>query len=262
MKKIIPFILLYILSSVVAAQPPQRLSFDFGYGINAYKMEGLNRYFVDSFAVKTGQLEEGIHRGEQFMAALRFQPVGSFDVGVYAMYQFAQTEGTPKFMIFNETGTGFDYIEWRYRLETQAVTLGLSANLFISNLLKFHEKESYLLKRLHISTEFCGGYSMAFAHSHAIMPAFTAFNEEYAARHDITRFDSRAFHGQVALKVSYDIIQSPLITSIGFRFGYQFMKTSVMQDRLGDEWVLASSGYPVQLDFSGLFGGVFVSLGR
>jgi hypothetical protein len=261
MKIIITFLIFYMLSGMIAAQSTQRLSFDFGYGINAYKMEGLNRYFVDSFAVKTGQLEEGIHRGEQFMAALRFQPAGAFDVGVYAMYQFAQTEGSPNFITFNETGTGFDTIQLRYRLETQAVTLGLSANLFISNLLKFHEKESYLLKRLHISTEFCGGYSLAFAHSHAIFPAYTAFNDEYAARHDVARFDSKAIHGQVALKISYDIIQSPLITSIGFRFGYQIMKTSVMQNRVGEEWILAS-GYPVQLDFSGLFGGVFISLGR
>lgn len=253
---------LFLLPATMAAQATQRLSFDFGYGVSAYKMEGLNRYFVDSFAVKNGQLEEGIQRGEQFMAALRFQPAGSFDVGVYGLYQFAQTEGRPTFTTFNETGTALEEVEWRYRLETQAVTLGLSASLFVSNLLKFHEKESYLLNRLHIATEFSGGYSLAFAHIHVIMPPVSSLTTQTAARHDVTRFDSRSFHGQVALKVAYDLVQSPLFTSIGFRFGYQILKTPVLKDRLDEEWVLASTAYPVQLDFSGFFGGVFVSFGR
>lgn len=262
MKKILPFLFLYLLSATMAAQSPQRLSFDFGYGVNAYKMEGLNRYFVDSFALKFGQLDEGIKRGEQLMAALRYQPARSFDVGIYGMYQFAQSEGTPVLPISNEFGQLVDEVEWEYRLETQAVTVGLSASLFISHLLNFHEKESALLNRLHIATEFSGGYSMAFAHIHGIMPAFTSFNTEIAARHDVTRFDARAYHGQAALKVAYDLTQSPLFTSIGFRFGYQFMKTPVLTDRLDEEWVLAITDYRVQLDFSGFFGGVFLSFGR
>jgi len=83
-----------------------------------------------------------------------------------------------------------------------------------------------------------------------------------AAWHDINRYDATAFHGQAALRVSYDITQSPLITSIGLKFGYQFMKTPVLRDRYDEEWVLASTAYPVQLDFSGFFGGVFLSFGR
>jgi hypothetical protein len=165
MTKTIPFLFLLMLPALMAAQSPQRLSFEFGYNIHDYSMEGLNRYFVDSFAVKSGQLEEGIRRGEQFMAALRYQPAGSFDVGIYGMYQFAQSEGRPTLTYVNEDASGLEELEWRYRLETQAVTVGLSASLFISHLLNFHEKESVLLNRLHIATEFSGGYSLAFAHT-------------------------------------------------------------------------------------------------
>jgi hypothetical protein len=51
-----------------------------------------------------------------------------------------------------------------------------------------------------------------------------------------------------------------LLTAIGIRGGYQFYKTGTVKTITDIEWRV--DGEPMRLDFSGLYFGVFLMLGR
>lgn len=233
-----------------------RLSFEFGFNQNQFKMLDLNQFYVDEFAsqVNPKLLDEGITSGQSLRLGLQYRPVGIFDVGLYTLYQSGETSSNPQFTQRDEFGMIIARPIGQFSIRTEAISFGLISNIFISHFLNFSEKKRRFLNSSHVSIELQGGWGYS-----RIVADLQRPDQPIFSTYDF--FSSQAFQGTTGLKYSYDITRNNLISSIGFRFGYQFFKTGTVEDRLGDEWVIQGEN-PISLDFSGLYYGVIVGLGK
>jgi hypothetical protein len=254
MKNILIIAILLLYGQTMAQDNKNRLSFDFGYSINSYSMGKLNEFYIDSFAFQPNinLLQNKITKGQQYRLGLNYQPTGLFDVGIYGNYQFGNSTSNP--LITQTDDWGFPIQEHRgnFELRTEAFGIGVSTTWYITHLLKFQEKDN-TLNRLHIGIELNGGvgYSKAILDLRFETLSFASYND----------FNSRDFQGQAGLKVEYDFTKNPIFTTLGIRAGYQYFRTRTIKDRLDKEWVVLDT-YPINLDFSGLYLGAYLKLGK
>lgn len=234
----------------------QKFNFEIGFGQNNFKMESINRYYMDSFAFQPhiNLLHEHIRTGKQIHFNAAFNPSGLFDVGIYGTYQYGGSKGFPVVTENNYWGFPIVYHRGCLELNTSAFSFGISNTWYISHLLKFQEKESNL-NRLHFGVELMAGYGFSKVDFDLYYPTFDEF-EPVSSSHT-----ANAFQGQFGLKLEYDFIKNPLLTALGIRGGYQYFRTANVKNKLNQEWVVLGE-HPINLDFSGFYFGVYLKLGR
>lgn len=255
MKNII-IITLSLLCGTIKAQDNQScLSFEFGYGINGYSMGKLNEFYIDSFALKPhiNVLQEHIKSGQQFRLGINYKPIGLFDFGLFGNYQYGNSKSRPLWTETDEFGAPIQEHRGSFELRTEAILVGINTTWYVSHLLKFQDKEN-TLNRFHFGIEINGGVGFSKAIADIRYETFPI-----ASTYDF--FNSRDFQGQVGLKAEYDFTKSPLFTTLGIRFGYQYFRTKTVKDRLGRNWEVLGQ-YPINLDFSGFYFGTYLKLGR
>lgn len=244
------------MCGTIKAQDNQnRLSFEFGYGINGYSMGKLNEFYIDSFALKPhiNVLQDYIKSGQQFRLGINYKPIGLFDFGLYGSYQYGNSKSRPLLTETDEFGWPIQEHRGSFELRTEAISVGINTTWYVSHLFKFQEKEN-TLNRFHFGIELNGG--VGFSKAVADMRY-----ETYPIASFYEYFSSRDFQGQVGLKAEYDFTKSPLFTTLGIRFGYQYFRTKTVKDRLGKDWEVLGQ-YPINLDFSGFYFGAYLKLGR
>lgn len=257
MKKKIVIILVLLLPAMSFSQDSfkKKLSFDFGYNFHAYEMTDLNRDYVDAFASQTNPpiLEEGISSGESFQLGLQYRPMGLFDIGLMGTYQYGE-RGSNRDNIFTDASGNTIRQDLDFSLRTEALSLGVASSFYISHVLGFHDNSHSFLNHLNISLELQAG--MGF--SKVKIDSQSSSNPLVSSAQNFT---SQDFQGTVGIKSRYEITGSDLLYNIGFRIGYQYLKTGNVENRIGNEWVVLD-GDPITLDFSGLYYGVFVGIGK
>ncbi len=253
MKSFIIIISFLIAANVTFAQK-NKLSFELGYGVYSYSMKNLNQYYIDSFATKFDLLENHIKSKYNGFASIKFQPNNLFDIGIYGNYQFGETIGYPKANEYDNFGQLITTHEGKFVLKTEALGIGLTNSWYISQILKFQEKENKFLQRFRIATELNGGGGFSKVTSDIQYPT-----NKQATFYEF--FTSMDFQGQIALKFEYDYTTKQIISTIGIKIGYQYFKTKTVKDRYNEEWIVLDE-YPINLDFSGLFGAVYLSFGK
>lgn len=253
--KLTPLLIIFVLftfTQVSAQEHKNKLSFEFGYGINSFKMGKFNEYYIDSFTTPILNLAHNkITSGEHFRFGLNYQPCGLFDFGVYGSYQYGNT--TANMTIFDTDINGFPIAEHRgkYNFKTEAMGIGLNTTWYLSHILKFQNKENFL-RNLHLGIELNGGIGFSNVIYDIRFPTTLFIGET-------DKFSSKDFQGQVGLKVEYDVTKSPLISTLGFRCGYQYFRTQTVKDRTGKE-VSILGLYPINLDFSGFYVGAYIKI--
>ncbi|MBW7868847.1 MAG: hypothetical protein H3C31_11025 [Brumimicrobium sp.] len=255
MKKVLYITMLIIFSSLNIYAQKDKFSFSFGYGVNTYSMGNINEFYIDSFAAKpnVNMLNDNIKKGSQYQFSLSYQPNRHFDVGLYGSYQYGNSKSKPLMVETDNWGFPVKEHKGTYELRTEAISAGISATWYIDGLLNWHEKET-TLNRFHFGVEVNGGVGFSRVVLDMRYPTFPAVSSyDY--------FTSRDFQGQFGVKVEYDFTKSPIYTTLGIRLGYQYFKTQTVKGRLGEEWV-ALGKYPINLDFSGFYFGVYLKIGK
>jgi len=253
MMKLISIALILSLSSFLFGQESKIFSFDFGYGVNEYNMSKLNDFYIDSFAgtPENDLLREYVEKGNNFKLGVNYRLIDCLDVGLYGNYQFSSLKSRP-WKKYTENNGKVSYSKGEYELRTEAISVGISSTFYFSELLNFTET-SY--NRVHLGLELNGGVS--FAKVSAIHTVYTFktydLSEEY--------FSKEIFQGQLGLKIEYDFTQTPIFTTLGLRAGYQFLKSGTARDAADQEWLI-NDKYPINLDFSGFYFGVYLKLGK
>lgn len=255
MKKIIIFSLSLLCGTIKAQDNQNRLSFEFGYGINGYSMGKLNEFYIDSFALKPhiNVLQDYIKSGQQFRLGINYKPIGLFDFGLYGSYQYGNSKSRPLLTETDEFGWPIQEHRGSFELRTEAISVGINTTWYVSHLFKFQVKEN-TLNRFHFGIELNGGIGFSKSIADIRYETFPI-----ASTYDF--FNSRDFQGQVGLKAEYDFTKFPLFTTLGIRFGYQYFRTKTVKDRLGKDWEVLGQ-YPINLDFSGFYFGTYLTLGR
>ncbi|MCO5269637.1 MAG: hypothetical protein M9897_12165 [Brumimicrobium sp.] len=254
MKKALYITMLIIFNSLNIYAQKDKLSFSFGYGVNTYSMGNINEFYIDSFAAKpnVNMLNDNIKKGSQYQFSLLYQSNRHFDVGIYGSYQYGNSKSKPFVTEIDEWGFPIKEHKGTFELRTEAISAGISATWYIDGLLKWHEKET-TLNRFHFGVEVNGGIGFSKVLIDMRFPTLP-----FASSYDY--FTSRDFQGQFGVKVEYDFTKSPIYTTLGIRLGYQYFKTNSVKDRLGEEWVV--NKYPINLDFSGFYFGVYLKIGK
>jgi len=250
---IIPLVISFL--KLGAQENKNRLSFEFGYGINGYSMGKLNEFYIDSFAAKpnVAVLKDKITTGQQFRLGLYYKPIGLFDFGLYGSYQYGNSKNGLSLTETNEFGLTVQEHIGTFKSRTEAISAGISTTWYISHLLKFQKKQNFL-SRLHIGVELNGGIGFSKIIFDTRFP--TLEQTFYDAN-----FSSQDFQGQGGIKVEYDFTKSPIFTTLGIRFGYQYFRTQTLKDRLNRDWVV-NGQHPINLDFSGLYFGTYLKIGK
>jgi len=247
-------ILLFLVSFNLTAQTKNKLSFEFGLGQNTYAMETLNTYYIDSFSTPYKLLDQKIEQGQNYFLNIKYQPMSIFDIGVYGQYQFGEAKKDIEIEFKDGFGDVIEQHKGYIILKSEALSFGLNSNFFLSSLFKFHEKESQLLQHLKLAIEYNAGVGFSKVITQTLYSTYKP-----ASYYDF--FTSMDFQSQAAFKVEYDITQHPIITSFGVKFGYQYYRTKIVKDSYGNNWNVLNK-YPIELDFSGLFGGVYIGIGK
>lgn len=217
-------------------------------------MKNINQFYIDSFATRFDLLENHIKKGSNGFVAVKYQPTNLFDLGFYGSYQYGEAVGKP---VFNEIGDFGQLIathQGNFILSAEALGLGITNSWYVSNVLNFQEQESKFLQRFRIATELNLGLGFSKVTSDIQVSTF-----KQATFYEF--FTSRDFQGQIALKFEYDYTLKPVIGTIGFKVGYQYFKTKTVKDRYREEWIVLNQ-HPINLDFSGVFGAVYLSFGK
>ncbi len=252
--QVLVFTLALLSSITIFAQNKNKLSFELGYGVNTFQMQTLNQDYIKSDIIPGNIFENKIEQGSNIFLNLKFQPTNLFDIGVYGNYQFGNTSASPKMYVLDDLGQTIDTAIGDFVLRTEAIGLGVTNSWYISHILKFQDSKSSFLKNFRIATEFSVGVGFSkVTHDYQYPTLQSSSFYEF--------FTSQDFQGQVALKFEYDYLSSPLFGTIGLKIGYQYFKTKTVKDRHGKEWVVGQVK-PINLDFSGLFGSVYVGFGK
>jgi hypothetical protein len=239
----------------VFSQKEKAISLEFGYDLHIYEMNGLNNDLSNGFL--TNQLNESentIQNGQNFQFNLAYQPIALFDIGAYGGYQYANQKSAPSFYQMNEYNLPIKECSGRYELRTEAITVGLATTWYVSHVLKFQEKEN-MLNRLHFGVELNVGIGFSKISSNLQPPSGVIEKKEYLS------YSSQDFQGKIGLKVEYDITKSLFFTTIGFKGGYQYFTTKAVKDRLDNEWNV-NNKHPISLDFSGVYFGIYLKVGK
>lgn len=250
------FFILLIYFFSYSQNTKHNISFELGYGINRYSMGDLNEFYIDSFASQVNPkiVERNIKSGQSFNLSLRYKPVGLFDIGLYGNYQYGNVKSSPVYVETDEFGAMIAEHQGSYELRTEAIGVGISSTWYLSHLLNLQNKEKKYLQCLHFGVELSGGVGFSKAKTEMRFKTFPIGSfYEY--------FDSRDFQGQIGLKVEYDFTKTQIFSTFGIRFGYQYFKTKTLRDRLDNDWVVLSK-YPVNLDFSGFYFGIYLKIGK
>lgn len=258
MKNYILIISLLIFSVKSKSQDSKnRLSIEFGYGINSYSMAKLNKYYIDSFATlpTVNLLKSRINSGQNFSLVLKYKPTKLFDIGFYGNYQYGNTKYNPSIIETNDFGVPIKQHFGKYELRTEAIGVGVAGCFYLSQLFKLEEKKSKIFKRIHFGVELNGG--IGFSKVIADMRYQTLPLASY-----YEFFTTNDFQGQSGINIEYDFIKSSLISSIGIRGGYQYFKTKTVSDRLDRNWEVGSNKQPINLDFSGFYIGTYLKISK
>ncbi|MEX1192952.1 MAG: hypothetical protein WEA99_13370 [Brumimicrobium sp.] len=247
------FISILVLTKVLFGQEHKTFSFDFSYGINQYKMNEVNLFYIDSFAAlpENDLLRDYVKRGKSFRLGVNYAPISWLDIGIYGNYQFSSLKSSP-WKAYNDPELGETvYNKSYFELRTEAISLGLGSTFYFSELFKAKD----LFTEIRLGLELNGGISFTKISPIHLVYTFTTFDltEEY--------FSKEIFQGQIGLKLEYDFTQQPIFTTLGLKAGYQFLKTGTVRDAAGQEWLI-NDKYPINLDFSGFYYGVYLKIGK
>lgn len=256
MKLRVLIICISICPALFAQFETEKLSFEFGYGLNKYSMENLNRYFIDSVTSQSNPkiLDKKIEKGQKFDLSINYRPSKYFNIGLFSSYQYGSQSSAPKFIETDNFGNVIAKHERSYELKTQAISFGINSTLFLNTLLKLDQKNSKFLQNLKLGVGLNGGAAYSKVISDMRSKSFPS-----ASYYEF--FESMDFQGQAFIDIGYYFSKSNLFSSIGIKLGYQYFVTKTVRDRLDNEWVIFNE-YPINLDFSGFFIGTYIMIGK
>lgn len=231
-----------------------KVSFDMGYNNQFVKMKTFNQYFIDSNFIKFSGIDETFKQLHNFNLAFRVRPKSIYDIGLLIGFQ----DG---FIVDKPTLKGLDdnlnlfFTEGYSKLSVQSLNIGLVNTFYIDRFFEF-QSEINILNRIDFGIDLLIGYSLTSVtnefHNTTVDPISISLADWF----------TNDFYSKIGISVEYLLFSETISCTIGFRTGYQFLKTNTMADRLEDEYIKMPYVEPINLDLSGLFYGVYLKIGK
>jgi hypothetical protein len=220
-------------------------------------MNDLNTFLLDtSTIIPTHYDSATIENGTRYKLSVNYLIFPAFRLGLEGTFQIGAYEGTPLFtFIHPNTGELIQY-DVESKIQTRSFSFGLNTLLDLSHLFGFQEKKSFI-KKLDLDLELSLGMSFSKLSDYRYNPISN--QEENRIFHKSTDFYSTA-----SINVGYQLTSKNLFTHLGIKFGYQHLKTKPVMSEVGT--VIQFDGFnfyrDTKLNFSGLFVGAYITLGK
>lgn len=233
----------------------ERISFSIEYAKHQYAMDSLNEFYFDFVINEFNFLEKNISSGNYFAFHFAFRPTKILEIGIKPYFQYGRSQHTSPMMIY---GNSPEPIETQLFLSqtTRSYGILLSSSLYVNEMLSKPTNRMFF-SRLSYAPEVNFGIGFNSIFGYSIFSDYTVLSEAENAG----LFKNTSLFSQVGLKLEYGVIQKSMISSIGFRAGYQFFKTGKILRESGDE-MLTPTGRVSHLDFSGFYYGIYLKFGK
>lgn len=233
-----------------------KLSFEFSFSQQYWKMETLNDYLNDSnnpemtLFIESPYLKDGF----KFQGKLTYQLCKLINFGVYANYQTAQISIERNYEVYDPIeGTYTDY-SYDFNLQPETKSVGINLGVLYNEIFNF-DKKSTFFSRVTINNDFKLGVAKSAIIGQQIMknPFTSVFPQIYGL--------SNHFVGDLSLTMGYTFLKKPFFSNFGLTIGYQFYKSGIIRDP-ADQSIDLSNGTSANLDFSGLYFGINLCFGK
>jgi hypothetical protein len=250
------------LPNSVKAQNKGDFTFEFEVGRQYFAMKQFNDMLRDSSRydpeLKDSISTTTIDQGYRFSYSMHYQPWEFQDIGIYGTYQSGETSHL--LLLFFPSGPTMDTLLINYAYKVSSIGGGLRSTFYLNKFLHWEEKAS-ALNRFNVGLELNTGLTYS-----TFREIEKATDEQYiSVYYEPYRYNSLHFQGMVGLKLGVDITRSNFLSGIGVKFGYQFGKSRVLEN--SNDMTFSSNnnafrGASMKLDFSGIYGGIYLKLGK
>lgn len=253
--KYLNIVIFLIFQPILFAQQG-KLDFNFTYAEQYGKMTALNAYLHDSNFDKAMLFTEDSYLKNitKLNGQMSYQFWKNVNLGLFACYQNSGSIVNHKFPVYDPVENATINYSYNYELKTSNLAFGISSVVLYSDIFNFRDKGTFL-KRLIISNSFNWGIAQSKLQSSqvGITPQKYEYNEY--------NFKSMHLIGDLSLNVNYEFLRNPVLSSLGIKFGYQFNKSGILRN-IGGQTLRMSDDTSVNLDFSGYYFGVNLSIGK
>jgi len=234
----------------------EKLNFDFSFSQQYWKMNQFNDFLLDSHnPINDLMLDSPYFKeGFKYQGKLCYQYSKHFNFGVYANYQTAQTTFEKNFTVYEPFEDVYSNYTYHFILQPESKSIGLNLGVLYHEFFNFDAKSAFL-KRLTLSNE------LKFGISQSKLNAFEAMIIPYKTAHSLFGGTSTHLAGDISAATSYRFIDKQVFSEIGIHVGYQFLLSGIIHNRV-DQTLDLSDGTSVNLDFSGVYFGLNLTLGK
>ena len=225
---------------------PSRFSFDYAIGYQRQNMTELNRYYMDSFALKVGIFDKHIHHGMYRNLSFSYHPSSFWSIGLNYKTDQASVSHQSEMYTTDQNGNILDTIQSNFQFKTKNSALGVIVQLHW-NTLFFRMSKKKIWDDLHLSTSAGISYNLSVLSLNQSTPYFDFSNR--------TDFLGENFGYNTQVTMSYPLIKlNHSQLRLGVRLGYQWSRSNSLTYSSGDPWQIGD--YMVKANFSGINAGL------
>lgn len=276
------FLLFIFINLVLNLNAQDKGSFTFEVEANRIhynQMESLNSFLRDTTDVNTSiwfgndYINDTLVKSSIYGVSLSYQPLNFIDFGVYSRYQSNKFERRFELAGLTSGDPNFnpEYVIARnvQIVQTTSFSVGCLTNVYLNKLFHFDKHSSDFLQNFQLAIGLKGGLSFNRFEvkngSYGVQ--LMTFNgnqniEALGSYMNQTDFRSTSFNGVAELKIGYRIINSQLFSMIGIKAGYQLSGSSIPKDKTERTYNFASNKEELKLNFSGVYYGVYLTIGK
>ena len=251
---------------IALSQNKNELSVEFNVNQTDYNMKSMNNYLKDTvyhfdpFFYGRNQTNT-IQTGIKYNLVINYQPFNAVSFGVYTNYKSASIDRLLGY-VYHDFDNPSDSIVFKgtNKIDVNALSFGLSSNLYLNKLFRIDQNTSKFIKKLQCSFGIMGGIGKSTFNDRALV--YNQFGE-----YKKLQYKSTDFQGKAELDLGYRF-GNDFFIDVGIKGGYQLFKTSAIKNYDGAALVSASldpnynNPKPVHLDFSGLYYGIYLKIGK
>lgn len=223
-----------------------RFSFDYAIGYQRQNMTELNRYYMDSFALKVGIFDKHIHHGMYRNLSFSYHPSSFLSIGLNYKTDQASVSNQSEMYTTDQNGNVLDTVMSKYQFITKNSGLGVHLQ-FQWNTLFYKMSKKKVWDDFHLSTSAGISYNLSVLSLHQSIPYF-----DFSDRTD---FLGENFGYNTQVTMSYPLIKlNHSQLRLGVRLGYQWSRSNSLTYSSGDPWQIGN--YTVKANFSGINAGL------
>ncbi len=249
-------LLILFLIPLTAEGQKGKLNFDFSFSQQYWKMNQLNDFLIDANnPIKDVMLDSPYFKdGFKYQGQLSYQYSRHFNFGIYGNYQTAQATFEKNYTVYEPFQDVYYNYTYHFILQPESKSIGLNLGILYHEFFNFDAKSAFL-KRLTLSND------LKFGIAQSKLNAYEAMIKPNKMARSLFGGKSNHIAGEISATFSYRFIDKQVFSAIGIHFGYQFLTSEIIHDRI-DRTMDLSDGTSVNLDFSGVYFGVNLTIGK